>query len=630
MKNTTSYGQIIAFLFLGVLCSSLAAAQSKWPAFEIVPHHTYPNLENGTIRSFSGYVRLLDGRIYFAGATVIGESGKFVPSAETAIFDPRSNTWKQGAPLAEARRLQTMNLLPDGRVLMAGGYNGVPDPGGYPISAVQSVEIYDPYNNRSERIVTPGYDWKFMYNILLAPPVSIVLPDTRLLIISRQGVNTETSIILNWKTGQIERVPNPPLHSPLRIYVLGLLEDGRILLSSHLFDQTGMGVIDAAPVLGIFDLATKQWTQLTWPDPKKFLYWILIPTWPFQASTLGNQLVGYYYESNTTPKSYLSYLDLDNGLTTGFEIAPLSETSEPLVKITPSDWGELLVSGRELHPENKDRIYNVNNQSVTYFANPKGWRAETAPLANGNFWNYDYSYVNAVDNSLNAIVTSSGSYAIKPFARGSLVTLFGDKLVEGQAAPEMSLLTTTKEKFSVRVIYAGPTQINAVLPDTPGIEGRALLCLAQAQQQKCTPIAIVRTAPDVFTADVSGRGAAAALFYRVKKNGTMGRYEAATALENGKVVLVPAQPPAEDEFLFLVLYGTGWRNRGAASGRLKEGVSAYFNETAATVTYAGAQGNFFGLDQMNIQIPPALKGRLTVQIQADGKLANPVEIALRD
>ena len=55
------YGQIFASIFLNVLCSYLVAAQSKWPAFEIVPYDTYPSLKNGTIRSFSGCLRLLDG-----------------------------------------------------------------------------------------------------------------------------------------------------------------------------------------------------------------------------------------------------------------------------------------------------------------------------------------------------------------------------------------------------------------------------------------------------------------------------------------------------------------------------------------------------------------------------------------
>ncbi|MGH9834387.1 MAG: hypothetical protein ACRD9Y_15305, partial [Blastocatellia bacterium] len=270
------------------------------------------------------------------------------------------------------------------------------------------------------------------------------------------------------------------------------------------------------------------------------------------------------------------------------------------------------------------------NKTATYFDNPFGWRYETIPLSNGDFWNFDFSYLNPVDAPLNGVVTTSGSFSMRPLARGSLITLFGEKLIEGQAAPQLSLLTTSKENFPVRILYSSPTQINAVLPDNPGLEGRALLCLTQAQQPKCTPITVVRTAPDVLTAAASGRGAAAALFYRAQKDGTAGRYEPAVTFENGKPVLVPARPPAEDEVLYLVLFGTGWRNHAAANGRLREGASAYLNDTSAPVTFAGAQGDFYGLDQMNIQIVPSLRGKQVVQIQADGKLANPVEIALRD
>lgn len=628
----TKNGRVLAAIFLNVLCSYLVVAQSKWPAFEIVPHDTYPSLQNGTIRSFSGCVRLLDGRIYCAGATTIDATAKFVPSTETALFDPRTRTWKQAAPLAEARRLQTMNLLPDGRVLMAGGYSGIPDPGGYPISAVQSAEIYDPYHDRSERIVTPGYNWSWMYSILLIRPVSILLPDSRLLMISRQTVNVESSIILDWKTGQIERVPLPPFSTSTDYYVLNTLADGRTLLSSHRFDQTGGNEIrNAAPALGIFDLTTKQWTQIPWPDPQKFLYWILLPAPPFQANMPGNQLVGYYYESNSTPKSYLTYLDLSRGLTTAFEIAPLTETSEPLIKLTPSDWGEILVSGQELYPENKDRIYNINNQSVTYFANPKGWRVETLPLANGDFWNYDYSYVNPVDVPLNAIITSAASYAVKPLARGGFITIFGEKLTEGGNDATLFLLTAEMKRLPLQVIYRSSTQINAVLPNDVAAEGRTLLCSAVGgAAPRCTPMTVVRTAPDVFTADATGRGAPAALFYRAKKDGSEGRYEPVTSVENGKPVLVPARPPAADEVLFLVLFGTGWRNRAPANGIVRDGVSVYFNQTFARVAYAGPQGNLSGLDQMNIEIPLTLRGRQSVQMQADGLFANPVEIALID
>ena len=232
---------------------------------------------------------------------------------------------------------------------------------------------------------------------------------------------------------------------------------------------------------------------------------------------------------------------------------------------------------------------------------------------------------------MNAVITSAASYAVKPLARGGFITIFGEKLTENSNDATLFLLTAEMKRFPLQIIHRSATQINAVLPNDAAAEGRTLLCSAAGgAAPRCTPMTVVRTAPDVFTADATGRGAPAALFYRAKKDGSEGRYEPVTRVENGKTVLVPARPPAADEALFLVLFGTGWRNRAPASGILREGASVYFNQTFARVTYAGAQGNFSGLDQMNIEIPVALRGRQTVQVQADGLFANPVEIALQE
>jgi uncharacterized protein (TIGR03437 family) len=523
-----------------------------------------------------------------------------------------------------------MKLLPDGRVLMVGGLNEIPDPGGYPYSAVRSVEIYDPYNNRSELIPISNYTGNYFYNILLQPPIGIILPDSRLLLIALTSSLPGSTMILDWKKGMVEVVPNPPGHIVHGTTTLSYLQDGRILCSIHQIDQSGQRPMDASPTLSIFDPATKLWSLLPNESPANQLYssWAILPASPLQ------QFIAFYtrniYVDEFAKPPSIDFFDVNRGVLPGFTIESISKDSRWLVYLIQSEWGEYLVVGNELLPANKERILNLNNKTVTYFDNPFGWRYETIPLSNGDFWNFDYSYTNPVDAPFNGVVTASGSYSMKPLARGSLITIFGEKLIEGQSTPQLTLLTTSKEQFPVRVLYSSPTQINAVLPDNPGIEGRALLCLTQSQQPKCTSITVVRTAPDVLTADASGRGAAAALFYRAKQDGTNGRYEPVATFQNGKPVLIPARPPAEDEVLYLILFGTGWRNRAAANGRLREGVSAYLNDAPAQVTFAGAQGEFFGLDQMNIQIAPSLKGKQVVQIQADGKLANPVEIALRD
>jgi uncharacterized protein (TIGR03437 family) len=624
------------FLLLPLICLLLsisALSQSKWPDFDLRAHATYPNLANGKIRSFSGCLRLLDDRIFCAGATTIGDGGKFVPTMETAIYNPRTAEWVTGAPLREARRTQVMKLLSDGRVLMVGGLNDVPDPGGYPYSAVRSVEIYDPYINKSDLIPISNYTGNYFYNILLQPPVGIILQDSRLLLVSTTSVNSSPgggALILDWRHGMVEIVPTPPGHTTGNKPTLSYLQDGRILYSIHKLDQSGMIPMDAPPTLSIYDQATKQWSLLPIESPANPLYssWAILPPSPAQ------QFIAFYtknlYVDEFLKPPSIDFFDVNKGVIPGFTIEAIAKNSHWLVNLTASEWGEYLVVGDELQPVNKERILNLNNKTVTYFDNPFGWRYETIPLSNGDFWNFDFSYVNPVDAPFNGVVTTSGGYSIRPFARGSLITLFGDKLIEGQAAPQLALLTASKDQLPVKILYSSPTQINAVLPDNPGIEGRALLCLTQFSQPKCTPIAVVRTAPDVLTADASGRGAAAALFYRAKQDGTNGRYEPVATFENGKPVLVPARAPANDEVLYLVLFGSGWRNHAPANGRLREGVSAYLNDTPAQVNFAGAQGGFFGLDQMNIQIVPSLKGKQVVQILADSKLANPVEIALLD
>ena len=48
------------------------------------------------------------------------------------------------------------------------------------------------------------------------------------------------------------------------------------------------------------------------------------------------------------------------------------------------------------------------------------------------------------------------------------------------------------------------------------------------------------------------------------------------------------------------------------------------------VTYAGSQGVLFGLDQINVLLPPSLAGRgdIEVGLVVDGQSANTVRIAV--
>lgn len=77
---------------------------------------------------------------------------------------------------------------------------------------------------------------------------------------------------------------------------------------------------------------------------------------------------------------------------------------------------------------------------------------------------------------------------------------------------------------------------------------------------------------------------------------------------------------------FLLLFGTGLRHRSALAG-----VTATMGGQAVEVLFAGAQGGFVDLDQVNLRVPRELAGRgeVTVTLTAHGKLANALTISIR-
>ncbi|HMY76858.1 MAG TPA: hypothetical protein PLQ88_33875, partial [Blastocatellia bacterium] len=61
------------------------------------------------------------------------------------------------------------------------------------------------------------------------------------------------------------------------------------------------------------------------------------------------------------------------------------------------------------------------------------------------------------------------------------------------------------------------------------------------------------------------------------------------------------------------------------------GVAAQIGGANALVTYAGAQNEFAGLDQLNLLLPRSLAGRgeVDLTVTVDGKTANTVKVSIK-
>jgi hypothetical protein len=94
-----------------------------------------PTGSMGQARDTHTATLLPDGRVLVAGGE--GANGAMLSSAE--LYDPSTGIWSPTGSLSQAREFHTATVLPDGRVLEAGGYSG-----GASRTRLSSAELYDP------------------------------------------------------------------------------------------------------------------------------------------------------------------------------------------------------------------------------------------------------------------------------------------------------------------------------------------------------------------------------------------------------------------------------------------------------------------------------------------------------
>jgi len=182
------------------------------------------------------------------------------------------------------------------------------------------------------------------------------------------------------------------------------------------------------------------------------------------------------------------------------------------------------------------------------------------------------------------------------------------------------------------LFFVSPNQINYQLP-AGTISGPASVTIFNGNDRifSCL-IQVAKVAPGIFTADGSGRGVPAGqvLRYRAGVANNPPQSEPLFFIDGGRVVsraidLGPDLGASSDQ-VFVVLYGTGFRLRSSL-----ENMTAKLGGVTIPVLFAGAQGDYAGLDQVNLQIPRALIGRGEVDLVliVDGQQSNVVRINIK-
>jgi len=249
--------------------------------------------------------------------------------------------------------------------------------------------------------------------------------------------------------------------------------------------------------------------------------------------------------------------------------------------------------------------------------------------------------VHAQQNTI--AITSAASYqkdgAIAP---ESIASAFGTKLAPTTEVASTATLPAILAGTSVTVtdaqrvertaplFFVSPGQVNFLVPPETS-DGAATVTVRSSGGATATgSVRVARVAPGLFSADASGKGLAAALVLRVASDGSQ-TTSPVFRYDQERKAFEPAliDTCGADDQVFLILFGTGFRNRTALAD-----VTAQTNYIDIPVAFAGPQGYYVGLDQINLGPLPRRVfdsggGERRLVLTVKGQSANQVTVSVR-
>lgn len=214
-------------------------------------------------------------------------------------------------------------------------------------------------------------------------------------------------------------------------------------------------------------------------------------------------------------------------------------------------------------------------------------------------------------------VVNSASFA-EAVAPGSIAAIFGNNLTtETQTALNRPLPVTLGNTrvvvngMEAKLLFVSPQQINLIIPEGTPV-GSVTVIVYSADGSSQSGVVGVQTAlPGIFTMQANGAGVPAGL---TTQDGTY--YQPVGNLDG---TARPISVGTIDHPTWLVLFGTGLRGRTSL-----DEVKVRINGVLCSISYAGPQAGFDGLDQLNIKLQEALRnnGEVEVEVIVNGITAN--------
>lgn len=211
---------------------------------------------------------------------------------------------------------------------------------------------------------------------------------------------------------------------------------------------------------------------------------------------------------------------------------------------------------------------------------------------------YRFTAANSAPQPL--AIVSAASYFEGVLAPSSIATAFGRDIPATGAA--VTVKDASGALIDAQVLNAAAGQLSFVVP-AGAANGLATVSIQRNGATLASATTnILRPAPSLFSANASSYGVAAATAFLAKADGTRVPVPVFNCRAGAGCTTTPMSLGSPEDQLILTLYGTGFGTLTPAD------LFVHIGGVKAEVLYAGPQGAFLGLDQINLRIPRSAAG----------------------